>query len=245
MAGTVAEPVPVTGIAGTPCARPRRRGRRIRARQTRARSAASPDDHCAPSAADLVPQALALADRWVAATAGGAAPPSAGPPAGSPPSWPTLPAWSSPCGSSTGWPGPRTTGWPPRELARARGGLRPAARFLGPVDRTLLRLGALARARRAAPRGPGGQARGCASSSGTWSRTPPDLTGHIAAARADGFRLNLNLLGEAVLGEAEANDGSPSHAAWSRGPTSTTSRSRCPRSRASCPRGTPPAAATG
>ncbi len=31
-----------------------------------------------------------------------------------------------------------------------------------------------------------------------------DLTRHIAAARADGFRLNLNLLGEAVLGEREA-----------------------------------------
>ncbi|MEV7972655.1 proline dehydrogenase family protein [Cellulomonas sp. NPDC089187] len=32
----------------------------------------------------------------------------------------------------------------------------------------------------------------------------PGLTGHIARARAEGFRLNLNLLGEAVLGEDEA-----------------------------------------
>ncbi|GIG25955.1 bifunctional proline dehydrogenase/L-glutamate gamma-semialdehyde dehydrogenase [Cellulomonas denverensis] len=32
----------------------------------------------------------------------------------------------------------------------------------------------------------------------------PGLTGHIARARRDGFRLNLNLLGEAVLGEDEA-----------------------------------------
>jgi len=32
----------------------------------------------------------------------------------------------------------------------------------------------------------------------------PGLAGHIARARRDGFRLNLNLLGEAVLGEEEA-----------------------------------------
>ncbi|WP_127126775.1 bifunctional proline dehydrogenase/L-glutamate gamma-semialdehyde dehydrogenase [Georgenia sp. SYP-B2076] len=32
----------------------------------------------------------------------------------------------------------------------------------------------------------------------------PALAEHLAAARADGFRLNINLLGEAVLGEAEA-----------------------------------------
>lgn len=32
----------------------------------------------------------------------------------------------------------------------------------------------------------------------------PGLAGHIARARRDGFRLNLNLLGEAVLGEDEA-----------------------------------------
>ena len=34
--------------------------------------------------------------------------------------------------------------------------------------------------------------------------TDPGLAEHLAAARADGFRLNINLLGEAVLGEGEA-----------------------------------------
>src|SRR5690606_22480991 len=34
----------------------------------------------------------------------------------------------------------------------------------------------------------------------------PALARHLAGARRDGFRLNVNLLGEAVLGESEAAD---------------------------------------
>ena len=34
---------------------------------------------------------------------------------------------------------------------------------------------------------------------------PTQLTKHIAKSKSDGIRLNLNLLGEAVLGESEAN----------------------------------------
>lgn len=77
--------------------------------------------------------------------------------------------------------------------------------FLGPVDRTLMRLGAAAA--RVAPRLVMPVAR----------RRLRQLVGHLvhdagsrrlrralAAARAEGVQLNLNLLGEAVLGETEA-----------------------------------------
>ena len=79
-----------------------------------------------------------------------------------------------------------------------------AAGFLGPVDRTLLGLGT-----RMAPLLPGlvvpaARMRLRQLVGHLVADAGPGLTGHIAAARADGFRLNLNLLGEAVLGEAEA-----------------------------------------
>ncbi|MCH8614264.1 proline dehydrogenase family protein [Arsenicicoccus dermatophilus] len=80
-----------------------------------------------------------------------------------------------------------------------------AGSFLGPVDRSLLGLGA-----RVAPLAPPvvvsiarkrlRQIVGHLVA----DATDPGLARHLAAARAEGFRLNVNLLGEAVLGEQEA-----------------------------------------
>jgi len=89
-----------------------------------------------------------------------------------------------------------------RELARISAG---AARFLGPVDRLLLGAGALAAplapqlvvplARRRLRQIVGHL---------VVDAHDPALAGHLERARREGFRLNINLLGEAVLGEAEA-----------------------------------------
>ncbi|HIZ99823.1 MAG TPA: bifunctional proline dehydrogenase/L-glutamate gamma-semialdehyde dehydrogenase [Candidatus Janibacter merdipullorum] len=80
-----------------------------------------------------------------------------------------------------------------------------AASFLGPVDRGLLGLGA--RAARLAPAVvvPAARAR-MKQMVGhlVVDSRDPHLGRHLARARADGFRLNINLLGEAVLGEEEA-----------------------------------------
>src|SRR5690606_13634841 len=80
-----------------------------------------------------------------------------------------------------------------------------AAGFLGPIDRTLLGEGALA-----APLAP----RLVVPLARRRLRQivghlvvdahDPALAEHLARARRDGFRLNINLLGEAVLGEDEA-----------------------------------------
>ena len=79
------------------------------------------------------------------------------------------------------------------------------AAFLGRVDRSLLRAGALAA--RVAPRlvVPVARARmrQMVGHLLVDSRDPA-LGRHLAAAREQGFRLNINLLGEAVLGEDEA-----------------------------------------
>ena len=81
-----------------------------------------------------------------------------------------------------------------------------AASFLGPLDRSLLGLGA--RAARIAPKVvvPAARAR-MKQMVGHLivDARDPRLGRHLAAAREDGFRLNINLLGEAVLGEGEAS----------------------------------------
>lgn len=84
------------------------------------------------------------------------------------------------------------------ELTSAAGG------FLGPVDRALLAVGA-----RVAPVlpqvvVPAARIRLRQLVGHLVADAGPGLGAHIARARAEGFRLNLNLLGEAVLGEAEA-----------------------------------------
>ena len=89
-----------------------------------------------------------------------------------------------------------------RELARISAG---AAGFLGPVDRLLLGAGALA-----APLAPQLVVplarRRLRQIIGhlVVDAHDPALAAHLERARREGFRLNINLLGEAVLGEAEA-----------------------------------------
>src|SRR5690625_907866 len=89
-----------------------------------------------------------------------------------------------------------------RELGRISAG---AARFLSPVDRVLLGAGALA-----APLAPQLVVplarRRLRQLIGhlVVDAHDPALAEHLARAREAGFRLNINLLGEAVLGEAEA-----------------------------------------
>ncbi|WP_370893436.1 proline dehydrogenase family protein [Janibacter sp. GXQ6167] len=79
------------------------------------------------------------------------------------------------------------------------------AAFLGPIDKGMLRVGALAA--RVAPKVvvPIARAR-MRQMIGHLivDSRDPALGKHLASAKADGFRLNINLLGEAVLGEEEA-----------------------------------------
>ena len=80
-----------------------------------------------------------------------------------------------------------------------------ASSFLGPVDRGLLGLGATVA--RIAPKVvvPAARARMKQMVGHLLvDAHDPALGRHLAAARKDGFRLNINLLGEAVLGEDEA-----------------------------------------
>ncbi len=79
-----------------------------------------------------------------------------------------------------------------------------SASFLGPMDRTLLDLGT--RLAPVLPRVvvPAARFRLRQLVGHLVADAGAGLGPHIAKARAEGFRLNLNLLGEAVLGEAEA-----------------------------------------
>lgn len=89
-----------------------------------------------------------------------------------------------------------------RELARLRGD---SESFLSPLDRSLLWLGS--RVAPLAPRLVVGLARQRLRQLLGHLVIDDDhatLTRHLRAAEQDGFRLNLNLLGEAVLGEREA-----------------------------------------
>lgn len=92
-----------------------------------------------------------------------------------------------------------------RELA-ALGPVADRARaFLGPADRVLLALGA-----RLAPRlprvvVPAARLRLRQLVGHLVADAGPGLGPHLARVRAEGFRVNLNLLGEAVLGDAEAD----------------------------------------
>ena len=94
----------------------------------------------------------------------------------------------------------------PRAAAKALAGLGSGGvRFLGRLDRLLLQAGS-----RVAPLAPRvvvplarRRLRQLVGHLVVDARDPA-LRRHLAAARQDGFRLNVNLLGEAVLGEAEA-----------------------------------------
>jgi RHH-type proline utilization regulon transcriptional repressor/proline dehydrogenase/delta 1-pyrroline-5-carboxylate dehydrogenase len=80
-----------------------------------------------------------------------------------------------------------------------------AAGFLGTVDRALLGLGARVAPLLPAAVVPAARIRLRQLVGHLVADAGPGLAPHIARARRDGFRLNLNLLGEAVLGEDEAN----------------------------------------
>ena len=78
-------------------------------------------------------------------------------------------------------------------------------RFLGPIDRLLLRIGAIVAPLLPRLVLPLARARMRALIGHLIADAEPDrLTRHLARSRADGNDLNVNLLGEAVLGDAEA-----------------------------------------
>lgn len=132
----------------------------------------------------------------------------------------------SPSGSSTGWRAHRTCTW--RLLAALAASARRLPRARRPGDAPPARvLKASSAGSSCLPRG-----NDCARSSGTswWTRTPSTVTSPRRARTAT--RLNLNLLGEAVLDDTEAAASWPRCARSSSGTTSTTCRSRCPPSRA-------------
>ena len=93
-----------------------------------------------------------------------------------------------------------------RELARLRGPGRPTSTFLGPVDRTLLQAGAVLAPALPGVVVPAARARLRQLVGDLVADAGPELACHVARLRAEGFRANINLLGEAVLGEREATD---------------------------------------
>ncbi|HEY0187805.1 MAG TPA: proline dehydrogenase family protein [Cellulomonas sp.] len=91
-----------------------------------------------------------------------------------------------------------------RELADLGRRAADAAGFLGAVDQGLLAIGSRMAPLLPSVVVPAARVRLRQLVGHLVADAGPGLTGHIARARADGFRLNLNLLGEAVLGEQEA-----------------------------------------
>ena len=89
-----------------------------------------------------------------------------------------------------------------RELAGLTSGA--AAGFLGPLDRAMLGVGALVAPVLPDVVVPAARQRLRSLVGHLVADDGPGLAAHLAATRAEGFRLNLNLLGEAVLGEREA-----------------------------------------
>ena len=91
----------------------------------------------------------------------------------------------------------------------------PLPGFLSPIDRTLLSIGA-----RLAPRIPGIvmplAARRMRQLVGhlVVDADPERMQSHLEARKKEGFRLNVNLLGEAVLGAAEADRRSATGCPW-------------------------------
>ncbi|WP_448062817.1 proline dehydrogenase family protein [Cellulomonas hominis] len=168
----------------------------------------SPTDPTRPAAAagapDLTDAAVALAQRWVEATVADETPAERR-------STGRLAALvSDPVGLELavrfvdGVVRPQDRRVAARELVGLGARSTDAASFLGVTDRALLAVGA-----RVAPYLPGvvvpaAQVRLRQLVGHLVADAGPGLARHIARARADGFRLNLNLLGEAVLGEHEA-----------------------------------------
>lgn len=91
-----------------------------------------------------------------------------------------------------------------RELARLRRHPGTGTAAIGPVDRALLRTGALLAPAAARVVVPLARTRLRAMVGHLVAEAGPRLGAHLAAIRARGFDANVNLLGEAVLGEREA-----------------------------------------
>ncbi|MCA5892804.1 bifunctional proline dehydrogenase/L-glutamate gamma-semialdehyde dehydrogenase [Isoptericola sp. NEAU-Y5] len=79
-----------------------------------------------------------------------------------------------------------------------------AATFLGPVDRTLFKVGALVAPVLPSVVVPAARIRLRQLVGHLVADAGKGLAGHLARTRAEGYTLNVNLLGEAVLGEDEA-----------------------------------------
>jgi len=91
-----------------------------------------------------------------------------------------------------------------RELAALRGRVGAVAGALGPADRALLRLGTLAAPLAPDVVVPAARARLRRLVGHLVADAGPGLGAHLAAVHRQGFATNVNLLGEAVLGEGEA-----------------------------------------
>ncbi|MBD5786430.1 proline dehydrogenase family protein [Cellulosimicrobium terreum] len=100
---------------------------------------------------------------------------------------------------------PRDTGVAARALGRLGALAGGAGGFLGPVDRGLLGLGARVAPVLPSVVVPAARLRLRQLVGHLVADAGPGLGPHLARTRAEGYALNVNLLGEAVLGEDEAN----------------------------------------
>ena len=156
-----------------------------------------------PTVADLVDDAVALADRWSASSA------HSGGRRASAEAARLSRLVSDPAGLELAVrfvddvARPRDVRAAAKALARLGDRARDA-RFLSPVDRTLLRVGARLAPRLPAVVVPAARVRLRQLVGHLVADAGPGLAGHLARTRAAGFALNVNLLGEAVLGEDEA-----------------------------------------
>ncbi|MBO0609206.1 proline dehydrogenase family protein [Myceligenerans salitolerans] len=165
--------------------------------------------NAAVSAESLADDAVALARRWIRASERRAAHPSAADRAAARASESLSALVSDPAGLELAMSfvddvaRPQDSRVAAKALARL-GSQAGSATFLGPVDRLLFRAGALAAPLAPAVVVPAARARLKQLVGHLVADAGPGLTAHLSRTRAQGYTLNVNLLGEAVLGEAEA-----------------------------------------
>ncbi|GAB4086784.1 proline dehydrogenase family protein [Myceligenerans cantabricum] len=163
----------------------------------------------AVSAESLADDAVVLARRWISASEERSARPSAADRAAARASASLSSLVSDPAGLELAMSfvddvaRPQDSRVAARALSRL-GDQAGSATFLGPVDRLLFRAGALAAPLAPAVVVPAARARLKQLVGHLVADAGPGLTAHLSRTRAQGYTLNVNLLGEAVLGEAEA-----------------------------------------
>ncbi|GAB3164780.1 proline dehydrogenase family protein [Myceligenerans halotolerans] len=163
----------------------------------------------AVSAESLADDAVALARRWIRASEERATRPSAADRAAARASESLSALVSDPAGLELAMSfvddvaRPQDSHVAAKALARL-GSQAGTATFLGPVDKLLFRAGALAAPVAPAVVVPAARARLKQLVGHLVADAGPGLTAHLSRTRAQGYTLNVNLLGEAVLGEAEA-----------------------------------------